>query len=69
MVTITPADQTALIQGERRITWGETQRRTNNLANNLLASGVEPSDKTAFYLRNCPEHSFLRVSTRASRLA
>ena len=52
METITPANQ-----GERTITWGEMQRRTNNLANNPLASGVEPGDKIAFYMRNCPKYS------------
>ena len=52
METITPANQ-----GERTITWGEMQRRTNNLANNPLARCVEPGDKIAFYIRNCPKYS------------
>ena len=55
--TVTPAEQTALIQGDRKITWGDFSRRTNNLARNLLASGVNPGDKIAFYMRNCPEYS------------
>ena len=57
METITPPEHTALIHGKRTITWGDMQRRTNNLANNLLADGVEPGDKIAFYMRNCPEYS------------
>ena len=57
METITPSDHPALVQGERTITWGQMQRRTNNLANNLIASGVEVGDKIAFYMRNCPEYS------------
>ena len=54
---VTPAQQAALVHGERTITWGEMKRRTNNLANNLIASGVEPGNKIAFYMRNCPEYS------------
>ena len=57
METITSSDHPALVQGERTITWGQMQRRTNNLANNLIASGVEVGDKIAFYMRNCPEYS------------
>lgn len=57
MESITPPEQPALIHGDRAITWGEFARRTNNLANNLLASGVKPGDKVAFYLRNCPEYA------------
>lgn len=53
---ITPPDQSALIHGDRVINWGDFQRRTNNLARNLLQSGVKPGDKIAFYMRNCPEY-------------
>lgn len=54
---ITPPEQPALIHGDRVINWGDFTRRTNNLARNLLASGVKPGDKVAFYLRNCPEYT------------
>jgi fatty-acyl-CoA synthase len=54
---ITPEDQPALIHGDRVTNWGGFVRRTNNLARNLLASGVEPGEKIAFYMRNCPEYS------------
>ena len=57
MEAVTPKDQIALVQGQRKITWGEMKHRTNNLANNLLANGIEPGDKIAFYMRNCPEYS------------
>ena len=52
-----PEDRPALIQGERRILWGEFDARTNNLATNWLRNGARPGDKVAFYLRNCPEYS------------
>ena len=54
---ITPEDQPALIHGDRVINWGDFARRTSNLARNLLASGVQPGEKIAFYMRNCPEYS------------
>ncbi len=53
---ITDPDQPALIHGDRVIDWRNFVRRTNNLARNLLDSGVKPGDKIAFYLRNCPEY-------------
>ena len=56
MEDITPSNQPALVHGLREITWGEMKRRTNNLANNLLANGITPGDKIAFYMRNCPEY-------------
>ncbi len=55
--TITPPEQAALVHGDRVINWADFIRRTNNLARNLLASGVKPGDKVAFYLRNCPEYT------------
>ncbi len=53
---ITPDEHPALIHGDRMISWGDFKRRTSNLARNLLASGVQPGDKIAFYMRNCPEY-------------
>lgn len=53
---VVPADSPALIQGDRRIAWGELGRRSNNLAAQLRARGAQPGDKVAFYMRNCPEY-------------
>ena len=50
-----PADAPAFIHGHRTITWGETSRRSNNLARAILARGAKPGDKVAFYMRNRPE--------------
>ncbi len=54
--TVTPDDQVALVHGDRRTLWGDFKTRTNNLARNLLAAGVNPGDKIAFYMRNRPEY-------------
>ncbi|GGC93052.1 acyl-CoA synthetase [Chelatococcus reniformis] len=49
-------DRPAFIHGSRVITWGETSRRSNNLARALLAAGAATGDKVAFYMRNRPEY-------------
>jgi 3-oxocholest-4-en-26-oate---CoA ligase len=52
-----PADKAALIHGDRVVTWGDYNRRTNNLARRFLNRGAQAGDKVAFYLRNGPAYS------------
>jgi hypothetical protein len=52
---LTP-DASCQIQGDRRLTWGETDRRANGVARTLLDRGVAEQDKVAQYLYNCPEY-------------
>jgi acyl-CoA synthetase (AMP-forming)/AMP-acid ligase II len=47
---------TAQIQGERRFTWAEFDRRADGIAATLLTAGVAHQDKVAQYLYNCPEY-------------
>jgi fatty-acyl-CoA synthase len=49
-------DATAQIQGDRRITWRDFDRRANGIAQAFLDAGVEEQDKVAQYLYNCPEY-------------
>ncbi len=44
------------VQGERVVTWGEFDRRSNALAADLLAAGLGQQSKLACYLTNCPEY-------------
>jgi 2,3-dihydroxybenzoate-AMP ligase len=53
------ADRMAVIDGERRITYGELDRLSDNLALNLLASGVEPLDRVVVQLPNVAEFIIL----------
>ena len=53
---VIPDDRPALVHGKRTILWGEFKKRTNNIAQNLLANGIKPGDKVAFYTRNGPEY-------------
>ena len=49
-------DAQAQVQGDRRITWSEFNRRANGIASLLLDRGVKEQDKIAQYLHNCPEY-------------
>ncbi len=49
-------DAQAQVQGDRRISWGEFDRRADGLARFLLDSGVVEQDKVAQYLYNAPEY-------------
>ncbi|HUF31803.1 MAG TPA: acyl-CoA synthetase [Acidimicrobiales bacterium] len=46
----------AQVQGDRRLTWAEFDRRADGVAKALLDLGVERQDKVAQYLHNCPEY-------------
>ena len=56
VATVVAPDQPALVHGATVTTWGDFDRRTNNLARALIAGGAEPGDKIAFYLRNHPAY-------------
>ena len=49
-------DATAQVQGDRRITWRDFDRRANGIAQAFLDAGVEEQDKVAQYLYNGPEY-------------
>ncbi len=49
-------DAQAQVQGSRRYTWSEFDRRADGLARTLLDVGVDRQDKVAVFLYNCPEY-------------
>jgi acyl-CoA synthetase (AMP-forming)/AMP-acid ligase II len=49
-------DAQCQVQGERRISWSEFDRRANGVARTLLDRGAGEQDKIAQYLYNCPEY-------------
>jgi fatty-acyl-CoA synthase len=60
-------DAPAQVQGDRRLTWGEFDRRADGVARALLDLGVEKQDKVAQYLYNCPEYlESVFAATKAS---
>jgi acyl-CoA synthetase (AMP-forming)/AMP-acid ligase II len=46
----------AQVQGDRRYTWADFDRRANGVARFLLDAGAQEQDKVAQYLQNCPEY-------------
>jgi len=46
----------ALVQGERRLSWSDLDRRANGVAATLLDRGATEQDKVAQYLYNAPEY-------------
>src|SRR5207248_9084417 len=56
VVADTRPDAPATIQGERRNTCAEHDRRADAVAQALLDAGVVQQDKVAQYLYNCPEY-------------
>ncbi|HEY8547023.1 MAG TPA: acyl-CoA synthetase [Acidimicrobiales bacterium] len=49
-------DAQCQVQGDRRLTWSEFDRRANGVARILLERGAVEQDKVAQYLYNCPEY-------------
>jgi len=56
VVADTVPDAPAFVHDDRRITWGDAERRANGVARTLLDLGVAHQDKVAHYLYNCPEY-------------
>lgn len=61
-------DRPALIHGDRRVSWGDLTRRSNNIASNLAARGIAQGAKIAFYMRNRTEYMELLVATLKGRM-
>ena len=60
-------ERTALIEGEREITYRELEERANRLAHHLLAAGVRPGDRVALYGRNTIESVVAMVAIFKAR--
>ena len=59
-------DKPAIVEGERRVTWGELEQRVNRLATALAARGVRPGSRVALMMRNCIE--FIEIQWATTRL-
>jgi 3-oxocholest-4-en-26-oate---CoA ligase len=59
----------AQVQGDRRVSWAEFDRRANGVAEALLDAGVAEQDKVAQYLHNCPEYLESMFATFKAGLA
>jgi fatty-acyl-CoA synthase len=57
LADVVPGNRTALIHGDKIISWQAFTARTNRLARNMLENGAAFGDKVAFYTRNRPEYA------------
>ena len=49
-------DKTALIEGNKRLTFSELDKRSNQVANTLLSSGLQKGDRAVLDMLNCLEY-------------
>ena len=62
--------RTALVEGERRLTWGEFERQTARAADGLAAVGIGPGERVALLMDNSLEMAVLLFGIlRAGRVA
>ncbi|MBV8959010.1 MAG: fatty acid--CoA ligase [Actinobacteria bacterium] len=59
-------DSVAILFGDRRLTYGQLDERSNRVANALAAEGVQPQERVAFLDKNVPE--FFEVVFGATKL-
>ncbi|HEY7168574.1 MAG TPA: AMP-binding protein, partial [Candidatus Binatia bacterium] len=52
-------DRIAVVDGERQVSYGDLDRRSTNLALNLLEQGLEPLDRVVVQLPNAVEFVYL----------
>ncbi|WP_030518575.1 AMP-binding protein [Nocardia sp. NRRL WC-3656] len=55
-VTADHRDRTALIDGDRSLTYTELAAATNRVSNGLLAAGLRPGDRVGVLMPNCLEY-------------
>ena len=53
---VTPPDRIALAHGEQVVDWAGLRRRSNNLARALVARGLQPGERFAFYAHNSADY-------------
>ncbi len=68
VAAVVPADRQAIVHGDRVVSWGDLDRRTNRLARAFLAMGLEPHDRVAILSRNDPAYIESFVACLKARL-
>ncbi|WP_327053547.1 AMP-binding protein [Halomicrococcus gelatinilyticus] len=63
------ADRTAVVSGERRLTYGDLDARSSALANALVGMGVDPGDRVAVLLSNRPAYVVVDLAIVAAGAA
>ena len=68
VAAVVPVQRQAVVHGEHAVTWGELDRRTNNLARAFLTMGFAPHDCVAILSRNDPAYIECFVACLKARL-
>ncbi len=55
-ITLLDPDAEAMVQGDRRLTWGAFDERASRLAAAFQRWGLEPGSRISLFLFNCPEY-------------
>ena len=62
-----PTDRVALAHGDHVVSWGELTRRSNNLARALIARGLAPGERFAFYAYNSADYLIALIACWKAR--
>lgn len=62
------AERRAVVDGDKVLTYAELENRSNQLANALLAMGLNPGDRFALLARNCLEYVEIELAAAKAGL-
>ncbi len=68
LVEVLPKEHPALIHGDRSISWGDLDRRSNNLVQSMYENGAQAGDRVCFYMRNRSEYMEMLIACFRGRL-
>ncbi len=68
VAAVVPPERQAVVHGDRVVTWGDLDRRTNRLARSFLAMGLLPHECVAILSRNDPAYIESFVACLKARL-
>ncbi len=66
---VVPADRPALVHGDKVVSWGEFDLRTNRVARAMIAAGLQPGDRVGILARNITEFIEVVAATFKARLS
>lgn len=68
VATVVPPDRQAIVQGDRVVTWGDLDKRTNRVARAFVSMGHAPHDRVAILSRNDPAYIESFIACLKARL-
>ena len=68
LLEVLPKEYPALIHGSRATSWGDLDRRSNNLVKSMYRNGAKAGDRVCFYMRNRSEYMETLIACFRGRL-